>query len=248
MAYKVSKRKLPLREDKQLHEINKIAGRVFDRKTLDVLVRMLNAGIFRSLDYPIASGKEAIVFRATTKTGYAAVNVYKYETSSFHHMLPYIEGDPRFKAVRRKRDLVQLWARKEFANLQACASAGVSAPEPVAMRDNVVVMEFLGEKGVPYALLEDVVVEKPAAVCDAILKDVKKLYRDADLVHADLSPFNVIMRKQEPVIIDWGQAVLTEHPRAEEFLRSDVTNIVKYFVRLGVKRELETTLEEITHG
>jgi len=248
MAYRVSKRKLPLREDKQLNEINKIAGKVFDRMTLAVLVRMLNAGIFRSLDYPIASGKEAIVFRATTKTGYAAVKVYKYETSSFHHMLPYIEGDPRFKAVRRKRDLVQLWARKEFANLQACASAGVSAPEPVAMRDNVVVMEFLGEKGVPYALLEDVVVEKPAAVCDAILKDVKKLYRDADLVHADLSPFNVIMRKQEPVIIDWGQAVLAEHPKAEEFLRSDVTNIVKYFARLGVKREPEAILEGIAHG
>ena len=49
MAYKVSKRKLPLREDKQVHEINKIAGRVFDRMTLSVLVRMLNAGIFRSL-------------------------------------------------------------------------------------------------------------------------------------------------------------------------------------------------------
>jgi len=37
--------------------------------------------------------------------------------------------------------------------------------------------------------------------------------------------------------------VLKTHPRAEEFLLKDVGNIVKYFKKLGVERNLEETIE-----
>ena len=57
--------KRPRREDKPIKEITKIASKVFDNKTVSVLVDFLNKGAFDSLDYPIASGKEAMVFRAS---------------------------------------------------------------------------------------------------------------------------------------------------------------------------------------
>jgi RIO kinase 1 len=37
-----------------------------------------------------------------------------------------------------------------------------------------------------------------------------------------------------PYLIDFGQAVVKEHPMAEEFLRRDIWNIVKFFKKAGL--------------
>ncbi len=218
----------------------------------------MNTGVFKTLDYPLASGKEAYVFRATRGDGTnVAVKIFKYETTAFRHAAEYLEGDPRFNArhVRGNlRDFVRLWARKEFANLQACADEGVSVPRPIAHRDNVVVMEFLGEHGVPYALLEDVVVARPKALLGELVAQAKLAWR-AGIVHADLSSFNVIMRTvegkegkgaQEPVLIDWAQGVSAAHPRAREYLANDCHNVASFFRRLRVPVDEETIFKQIT--
>jgi len=260
LARKTSTRKRPRREDKPAHEINKIAYKVFDLKTLHVLVGLMNTGVFKTLDYPLASGKEAYVFRATRADGtHVAVKIFKYETTAFRHAAEYLEGDPRFNArhVRGNlRDFVKLWARKEFANLQACADEGVSVPRPIAHKDNVVVMEFLGEKGVPYALLEDVVVADPNALLKEIVAQARLAWR-AGVVHADLSSFNVIMRASEgkagngagaqtPVLIDWAQGVSVAHPRAREYLANDCHNVASFFKRLRTPVDEEAVFKQIT--
>lgn len=263
LARKLSTKKRPRREDKPRHEqINKIAYKVFDDKTLHVLVGLMNTAVFKTLDYPIASGKEAYVFRGTRADGtHVAVKIFKYETTAFRHAAEYLEGDPRFNArhVRGNlRNFVKLWARKEYANLQAAAAEGVSVPKPIAHRDNVVVMEFVGERGIPYALLEDVVVDRPQALLEEIVAQAKLAWR-AGVVHADLSSFNVIMRTgevnkeekegtgtQTPVLIDWAQGVSVAHPRALEYLRADCHNVASFFKRLGLSVDEDALLKEIT--
>jgi RIO kinase 1 len=64
---------------------------------------------------------------------------------------------------------------------------------------------------------------------------LERLYRKADLVHGDLSEYNIMMWKNKPVIFDVAQAVPTSHPMAEFFLRRDLTNVNRFFKRLGVK-------------
>ncbi|MFH0973922.1 MAG: RIO1 family regulatory kinase/ATPase [Candidatus Micrarchaeota archaeon] len=254
----MSTRKRPRREDKPLREINKIAYKVFDRKTLDVLVGLMNTRVFKSIDYPLASGKDAYVFRGTRGDGtHVAIKIFKYETTAFRHAYEYLEGDPRFNAKRvrgRLRDFVRLWARKEFANLQACADEGVSVPQPIAHRDNVIVMEFLGERGVPYALLEDVVVANPRLLLAEIVAQAKLAWQ-AGIVHADLSSFNVVMRTSEgregkgaqtPVLIDWAQGVSVAHPRAREFLAKDCHNVASFFKRLGLQVDEEQIARRVT--
>jgi len=222
----------------------KITSAALDDPTIDVFIRFFNNKTFKSLDYPLAQGKESIVFRATRHDGtYVAVKVYKYETSSFRTMGKYIEGDPRFvKARRALRPLVKQWARKEFANLQLCEKAGVRAPKPLAQRENVVVMEFLGEGGIPYAKLQDVILENPEKTLKEILEDTKKLYQ-AGVVHADLSPYNIVFAGDMPYFIDVSQSILKAHPRAQEFLEHDVKTILNYFAKLGIERDLHETLE-----
>jgi len=248
MALRLSKRKRPAREEKPLRALPKIAERVFDDKTIEVLLHFLNQGVIKSVDYPVAMGKEAVVFRCTGPKGFLAAKVYKYETTAFKSFRKYIEGDERFSGVRTQlRPLVRAWARKEYSNLRLCRAAGVPVPEPVAQRENVVVMEFLGEAGLPFAKLVEAVVEKPGEMLEAVLDGVKKMY-EAGLVHADLSPFNVIVFRGKPYFIDVSQSVLLSHPMAQAFLERDVENILKYFEKLGVKRDKERTLEWIRGG
>ena len=247
MASRLSKRKRPRREDKPFKEATKIAERVFDDHTVQVLVNLLNTHEIESLDYPVSGGKEAILFRASSNKGFKAVKVFKYETSSFYKMFDYVQGDPRFyRPNRRRRPLVKLWASKEFANLKACCAAGVRVPEPYRNKDNVVTMQFLGVDGVQSALLCEVILEDPRKTFDSIIEETRKAYKKAGLVHADLSAFNIIIHEGEPWLIDWGQGVSVKHPRAGEFLKKDVHNIVKYFKRLGITDSEEEVLELIT--
>jgi RIO kinase 1 len=39
----------------------------------------------------------------------------------------------------------------------------------------------------------------------------------------------------EPILIDMGQSVTLEHPKADQFLRRDIQNIVRYFRKYGIK-------------
>jgi RIO kinase 1 len=62
-------------------------------------------------------------------------------------------------------------------------------------------------------------------------------------VHADISEFNIMMHRDEPYLIDIGQGVLLGHPKAEEFLRRDVENVIRYFRKYKVERDIEEVLE-----
>ncbi|MFH1199983.1 MAG: RIO1 family regulatory kinase/ATPase [Candidatus Micrarchaeota archaeon] len=236
MALRLWKRKKPLREDKMLKDTNKYSERAFDDKTLETLQHFIHTRTFDTLDFPVQHGKEAAVYRATKDTGagpvYLAVKIFKYEGPSFQKRLAYLQGDRRFKAPKAVRALVDVFARKEYANLKMCHEAGIRVPEPIANKHNVVIMEFLGEGGIPSALLKDVWLEDPAATLLLLLDDMKKMHA-AGLAHADLSEYNIIVHKGEPYIIDMGQSVVLSHPSSEEFFIKDVHNVLKWFDKLG---------------
>jgi len=54
------------------------------------------------------------------------------------------------------------------------------------------------------------------------------------LVHGDLSGFNILIKDDEPVIIDISQGVVVDHPIAEELLNRDIGNLSKDFKKLGI--------------
>jgi RIO-like serine/threonine protein kinase len=82
------------------------------------------------------------------------------------------------------------------------------------------------------------------AVLDEILVNVKRAYQDTHIIHGDLSPFNIILKQnQHMLIIDWPQAVSTKHPNAEELLKRDLRNVLTFFQRkYGLKQSLEGAL------
>ncbi len=245
MASRVSKRKGPTKEEYQLKERFKIESEVFDKFTLLILSKLIKKGIVESVDYPISTGKEANVFRATNPNGgNIAIKIYKIDTAPFFRKSGYLEGDPRFNKVKMSdRGIVNAFASKEYKNLEICERAGVNSPRPLYIDSHVLVMSFLGEEGLPYPTMEAAGPLHGEADLDSILVDIKKMYT-ANLVHADLSEYNIMMGPV-PYLIDFGQGVILSHPNAENYLERDVAIILKYFDRRGMKRDFEKTIEWI---
>jgi len=210
---------------------------VFDRSTLMTIYDFMNKGTISEIFGVVKAGKEArIYWGKDSEQKELALKIYLTISAEFKRgMLPYIEGDPRFVHVRRgTRSLVYAWAQKEFKNLLRVYDVGVRVPKPIAVSKNVLIMEFIGEEGVSAPILKETALQNPKEIYQKLLAYVKKLYQEAKLVHADLSEYNVMIWKNEPVLFDVSQAVLLEHPMANKFLQRDLANLHRYFKGLGV--------------
>ena len=230
------------RRDRMLtHDMSKeraTVEEVFDQTTRMVVFDLLNSGVLYELNGVVSSGKEARVYWGTNKEGTdLAVKIYLTSSAEFKKgMLKYIEGDPRFKSIKRDtRSLIALWAQKEFRNLEEACQAKVRVPKPVVVRSNVLVMEFIGKDGVSAPSLKEVSPDNPERIYRILLTYVKRLYRKAKIVHGDLSEYNIMMWKGRPVIFDMSQSVNISHPMADFMLRRDLANLNRFFSKLNVK-------------
>ena len=230
---------------------DKTVGEALDRPAILTLYGMIRSGTISRVNGPVSAGKESVVFWASGPGGTdVALKAYLVSTSSFKRRAPYILGDPRFGRVRRgTRSMVRLWARKEFANLSACARCGIPVPEPIRVAGTVLAMEFVGSGGRPCSTLLT-----SRDVCDAdyrgTIELIGRLYAEARLVHADLSAYNVFKAPGgRLVLFDLGSAVDARHPRAAEFLERDVRNVSAFFARRGLAVDNPAdVLEEVTAG
>ncbi|HID71752.1 MAG TPA: serine protein kinase RIO [Thermoplasmata archaeon] len=225
-------------EDK---EGRKAFGGVFDGLTLQTIFKLFHTPYLEDFEFPIATGKEADVFCGRTKDGkLLAVKIFRINTSSFKNMLPYIEGDRRFSHLKKgAKNISRLWAKKEFKNLHRLHQAGVSVPEPIYLRDNIILMEYIGDEVTfsPDLKSVDLEPDQYKRIFENFKTYLYLMYNKAELVHADLSEYNILFWKDKIYIIDVGQAVLKSHPNAQEFLKRDIKNMVRFFTKKGVDAE-----------
>jgi len=226
-------------------DMRKIEKEVFNEKTVDTLYRLALKGELDYLGGVVSTGKEANVFKGYTKDNKPrAYKIYRTETADFKAMWPYLEGDRRFERTRKqKRHIITAWCKKEFKNLTVARKAGCTVPEPLAYRDNVLVMQFIGDEDAA-PLIKDVDLSDADGAFWHVIKDIRRLYR-ARLVHADASEFNIMWWKEKPWIIDIGQGVLLSHPRAQAFLERDVYNLTRFFKKRGVDADEKEILKFI---
>lgn len=204
----------------------------------------------------LKSGKEGTVYccRADPRTGHdlLAVKIYRPpEHRMFHNNAVYQEGrwvgDRRLeRAVAKKTKTgrgfsADSWVAQEYGALERLHAAGASVPRPFARNGQALLMEFVGDEDGPAPLLQNADVPREAALplFRRILDEVG-IWLTNGLIHADLSPYNILVWEGQPVVIDFPQAVDPEtNPRARELLTRDVTNVCRYFGRHGIRADAE---------
>ncbi|NYT20162.1 MAG: serine protein kinase RIO [Methanosarcinales archaeon] len=228
----------------------KVIENVFDNATLKALYTLSTKGIVEALGGSISTGKEANVFLGDGEEGEIAIKIYRISSSSFRSMEDYILGDPRFSNIRHnKRDIVFAWTKKEFRNLMRAQAAGIRVPEPIITERNILIMKFMGENGKSYPQLKEMRIQKEDGqrIFETLIDYMHKLYVDANLVHGDLSEYNILIDPEDltPIIIDMGQSVTLEHPRADQFLKRDIENVLRYFKRYKIDESPESIYARI---
>jgi RIO kinase 1 len=93
---------------------------------------------------------QANVYHALTpEYVHLALKIYKTSILVFKDRDRYVTGEYRFRrgySRRNPRKMVRLWAEKEMRNLKRLVAAGIPCPDPLEVRENVLVMGFLGDK------------------------------------------------------------------------------------------------------
>ncbi|KAF9489384.1 RIO1-domain-containing protein [Pleurotus eryngii] len=214
---------------------------VLDPRTRIILFKMIGRGILQEINGCISTGKEANVYHALSPEAvHLAVKIFKTSILVFKDRDRYVAGEFRFRRGYNRhnpRKMVRLWAEKEMRNLKRLSMAGIRCPEPIEVRENVLVMRFLGDsEGWPSPRLKDAQLPEGAlpGLYQELVLTTRQLYHQCKLVHADLSEYNILYHDSHLFIIDVSQSVEHDHPSAFDFLRSDITNIEEFFGRLGV--------------
>ena len=226
----------------------KVRDDVFDEVTLVALYKLVHKKLISVIGGPISTGKEANVFYGEHDGRGIAIKIYRIRTANFKAMTEYLAGDRRFASIRGSRKgIVFAWTKKEYSNLARAHEVGIPVPEPLAFDRNILLMEFLGREEVPYPQLRNAEVADYGVVYRQILGYIERLYQDARLVHADLSEYNILYY-EKPYVIDMGQAVTLDHPRASAFLIRDIRNINRYFSRYCDVQDEQEIARAITGG
>jgi len=195
----------------------------YDCLAINTLVK---AGVIESFGQTLGVGKEADVYDALSPDG-------KRIAVKFHRL-----GRISFRQTRRKRGYARehstwlfqshLAAEKEFQAMQLVYKNGVSVPDPISQNRHVIAMGMI--EGAELSKYKEIL--KPEKILKEILRNVRKAYLKAHVIHADLSEYNIILKPDGHIlIIDWPQYVMTNHANAEDLLERDLKNILTFFNR-----------------
>jgi RIO kinase 1 len=211
---------------------------------IDPLDVLLSDGVIDEVLGRLKSGKEANISLVRRGDGVFAAKVYKDRaTRSFKNNASYKEGR-KVRNTRTQRAMdsggrfgrdaaEHAWKSAEADALYRLIGSGVRVPAPVMFYEGVLLMELVTDgNGRPAPRLIDVAIEPAAAMtvyADLVAQIIAMLCRD--LIHGDLSPYNILAAADGPTIIDFPQVVSAVHSsRAEFFFLRDFDNVIQFVV------------------
>ncbi|HWU90339.1 MAG TPA: RIO1 family regulatory kinase/ATPase, partial [Kofleriaceae bacterium] len=208
----------------------------------DPLDLLLADGVIDEVLGRLKSGKEANISLVRRGEHVMAAKVYKDRaTRSFKNNADYKEGR-KVRNSRTQRAIEsggrfgrdaaeQAWKSAEADALYKLTGSGVRVPAPVMFYEGVLLMELVRDaEGRPAPRLIDVAIERDAAIsvyADLVAQMISMLC--CDLIHGDLSPYNILAAAEGSTIIDFPQVISAVHSsRAEYFFLRDFDNVVRF--------------------
>lgn len=237
--------------------------KVLDQKTLKIIKKLIDREKLFDFSGSISTGKESNVYMCNVSNNLScklvrsgadvvvpgAIKIYQTSVMEFKARTRYIENETRFQSFCRTnpRKLVKLWAEKEVRNLKRLNKAKIPSPEPVYLKNNVLIMTLIGEDGSAAPRLKDATIDDADKTYEECIDIIRKMYREANLIHADLSEYNLLYHNSVVFVIDVGQSVERDHENGYYFLIADINNINSFFRKRGVDFiPVNTLFEDIT--
>ncbi len=227
----------------------------FSDSDSEALEPLFADGLIRDVLYQVKSGKEATLYccraGAALDHGLVAAKVYKpRHVRSFHNDSIYREGrvilDRRARRAAAQRTefgrevQAALWTGLEFETLRTLHRAGADVPIPLAGTAGAVLMEWIGDAdGDPAPQLKDVALglDEAQPLFDRLLANIE-LWLACNIVHGDLSPYNLLYQPDHLVAIDFPQATDPRfNPNAYSLLARDLDHVCRFFTRCGVQAD-----------
>jgi RIO kinase 1 len=146
-----------------------------------------------------------------------------------------------------KKILAERWPGHELDALQQAYDAGATVPYPVEFTGDGMLMQLIGDDvgAAPRLVNARLDPSELATAYEQLLTELSALTR-AGLVHADLSPFNVLWWRSRMWLIDFPQAVdLLTNPHGFDMLHHDVVTMCDWFARRGVAADGEAVFAEL---
>lgn len=210
------------------------------------------AGHVREVLGQINDGKEATVYLCHgVSGGFFAAKIFKarhfrhFNTDKSYRNFGKQRDKRMAKAMKKKSNkgeqaFHQQWIASEWRYLNLLYNAGVRVPRPIAESLDGVLMEYIGdEKGAAPRLVNAELEPGVLRSCADRLKEYISMMLAMDIVHGDLSAYNILVYQDEPVIIDVPQAMeMSIAPNAFAMMVRDLGNLEKFFEKKGVSISL----------
>lgn len=222
-------------EGVQVHNVESEHPFQEERATLDTENaprggRDANKDVFAPMNMSVSGHQKVVV----------AIKIYRTSRNRFKNRGEYIQSDRRyaFTTVTKQssRDLINLWAQKEYQNLVRVHRAGIPSPAPLLLNGHVLIMSLIGTEANPAPQLRNaglVGMRQWSRAYLQVIMILYAMYQWCHLVHGDFTEFNILWYKRRAYVIDFGHAVDTSHALSDEFLEKDIANITRFFKTKG---------------
>jgi RIO kinase 1 len=139
------------------------------------------------------------------------------------------------------------WLMHEYTAMDRLYQAGAAVPQPIASSENAILMGYYGDEVLGAPTLNEVSLDPDEAV--VLFQEVQRnieLMLAHDIIHGDLSAYNILYWEGSVVVIDFPQVIESStNTEAYEILGRDVQRVCEYFSRQGVQRDPAAFLDEL---
>jgi RIO kinase 1 len=226
----------------------RFSAREADAADMRAIEEFLDEAMITEVLNVVKSGKEATVYRCVAHPSlgvpYAAAKVYHSSGHrSFQRSAVYEEGRPVGpgqvqRAIKNRTEFgreaqLGLWVDHEFEMLSQLQFAGADVPAPFACTEKAILMEYIGDEDgdSPQLQFAEFAEGEAEELFERVLANIELMLRE-DVVHGDLSAFNILYHAGQLRIIDFPQAVdPRKNQHAKTLLERDIANVVQFFQR-----------------
>ena len=139
------------------------------------------------------------------------------------------------------------WLLYEYQTLETLFNAGAAVPKPWSAAGNAILMDYIGDRDQPAPTMNHVRLDAAEARrLYGVVRDNMELMLEHDMVHGDLSPYNLLYWQGEVTLIDFPQVInLFVNKQAHAILARDIGRICEYFAQQGVICDHQTLMGEL---